>query len=56
VAVNLDDGGVDHGVFHVRVIRDRIENPFEDIALNPVAETRKDRVPFAEHLRQVAPR
>jgi hypothetical protein len=33
VAVNLDDRGVDHGVFHVRILRDRAEKPFEDIGL-----------------------
>src|SRR4051794_40488736 len=37
VAVHLDDGGIDHGVFHVRLIRDRIEQPFENIGSHPVA-------------------
>jgi hypothetical protein len=30
VAVDLDDGGVDHGVFHVGIVGDRVEQPLPD--------------------------
>src|SRR3954447_475971 len=33
----LDDGGVHRGVFHVRLIRDGIEKPFENVGFYPVA-------------------
>jgi len=33
--MDLDDGGVDHGVLHVRLIRSGIEKPFENIGFNP---------------------
>jgi hypothetical protein len=55
VTVDLDDGGVDHGVFHVRIIRHGIENPFEDIGFHPVAEAREHRVPVAEGGRKIPP-
>jgi hypothetical protein len=55
VAVDLDDGGVDHGVFHVRIIRHRVENPLEDPSFHPVAEAREHRVPFAEGGRKIPP-
>jgi hypothetical protein len=56
VAVDLDDGGVDHGVFHVRFIRTGLKKPDEDIGFDPVAVPLEDRVPLAEELRKVAPR
>jgi hypothetical protein len=52
----LDDGGVDHGVFHVRLIRGGIEKPFENIALHPVSKPLEDGVPGAELGWKVAPR
>ena len=52
----LDDGGVHHGVFHVRLIRDGIEKPLENIGFHPVAIPLEDGVPMAERGRQVAPR
>ena len=55
VAVRLDDGGIDHGVFHVRFIRDGIEQPFENIGSHPVAIPLEDGVPSAKRGRQVAP-
>ena len=48
VAVDFDDGGVDHGELHVRVVREGIENPLEDIGLYPVAEPLEHRVPVPE--------
>src|SRR5215208_3668690 len=48
VAVDLDDGGVHQGVFHVGLVRDGIEQPLPDIRLHPVAEAREDAVPVAK--------
>src|SRR6516165_1417200 len=55
VAVDLDDGGINHGVFHVRIIGDGLEQPLPDIRLRPVAEACEDTVPMAERDRQIAP-
>ena len=56
MAVDLDDGGVDHGVLHVRFLRGRIEKPFENIGFDPVSIALEDGVPRTEQRRQVAPR
>jgi len=56
VAVDLDDGSVDHRKLHVGIIRNGSENPFENIAVHPMAEPLEDRVPVPEILGQVAPR
>jgi len=53
--VNLDDRGVDHRVFHVRILRDRVEKPFEDIGLNPIAIAFENGVPIAKNRWKVAP-
>src|SRR5665213_3200634 len=53
--MDLDDGGIDHGVFHVGLIRDGIEKPFENITLDPVAIPLEDGVPRTEQRRQIAP-
>src|SRR3954471_411670 len=55
VAVDLDDSGVHHGVFHVRLIRGGIEKPLENVGFYPIAIPLEDGVPMAEHGRQVAP-
>jgi len=55
VAVNLDDGGIDHGVFHVGIVGDGVEQPLPDIRLHPVAEAREHTVPVAERGRQIPP-
>ena len=55
MAVNLDDGGVDHRVFHVRIVRHGVEHPLEHIGLHPVAKAFEDGVPLAEGGRQIAP-
>src|SRR6267378_707774 len=55
MAVDLDDGGVDHGVLHVRLLRGRIEKPFENIGFYPVSIPLEDGVPRAEQWRQIAP-
>jgi hypothetical protein len=48
MTVDLDDGGVDHGVFHVWVVRDGVEHPLEHIGFYPIAEAREGAVPVAE--------
>ena len=53
--MNLDDGGVDHGVFHVGIVGDGLEQPFPDICLRPVAEPREHAVPMSERRRQIPP-
>ena len=55
VAMDLDDGGVHHGVFHVRLVRGGIEKPFENIGAHPVAMPLEDGVPAAEERWQIAP-
>src|SRR5690554_1745252 len=55
VAVDLDDGGIDHGVFHVRLVGARFKNPSKNIGFHPVAVSLEDRVPFAEMRRQITP-
>ncbi|MGY3075486.1 hypothetical protein ACVWZZ_001857 [Bradyrhizobium sp. LM6.10] len=55
VAVDLDDGGVDHGVFHVGIVGDGLEQPLPDIRLHPVAKARECAIPVAEHRRQIPP-
>ena len=52
----LDDGGVNHGAFPVRRIRDGIEKLFEHIASHPVAIPLEEGVPAAKRARQIAPR
>src|SRR5271169_231204 len=54
--MDLDDGGVDHGELHIRIIRYSLEKPLENIGLHPVAIALEDRVPLAEKLGKVAPR
>src|SRR6478672_1183337 len=54
--MDLDDGGVDHGVFHVGVIGDGVEQPLPDIRLHPIAEAREYAVPVTERGRQIPPR
>jgi hypothetical protein len=56
MAVNLDDRRVHHGVFHVRVIRNRGEYPLERTCLDPIAEPLEHRVPLAKRRRQIPPR
>jgi hypothetical protein len=54
--MNLDDGGVDDCVFHVRLIRDGVEKSFENVGLNPIAVAFENRLPMAEKTQQVTPR
>ena len=54
--VHFDNRGIDHGVFHVWVLRDGIKKPFENIGFHPVPEADIHRIPFAEARWQVPPR
>jgi hypothetical protein len=56
MAVDLDDGCVDHGVLHVRLVRTGLEKSNENIAFDPIAVSLEDGVPVAEEDREVAPR
>ena len=53
--MSTHDSAVDHGVFVVRVGRQKLERPAPHTALGPSAEARVNRLPIAESLRQVAP-
>jgi hypothetical protein len=55
VAVNLDDGGVDHGVFHVRFVRAGIEKPLEDIGFGPITVPLEHGISLAKESRKIAP-
>ena len=48
VAMDFNDGAVDHGLLHVGVFGDGIEDASEDIAFDPVSEAFEDGVPVAE--------
>src|ERR1700747_66566 len=56
VAVDLDDSGVDHGVFHVRLVRAGFKKPDENVGFDPVAVSLEHGVPFAKKGGQIAPR
>src|SRR3546814_8073428 len=56
MTVHLDDCGIDHRIYHVRLLRDGVEQPLENIGLHPIPIALEHRVPFAERARQVAPR
>jgi hypothetical protein len=53
--VDLHDRCVNHGVFHIGVIRDGVEYPFENISFDPMAKSFEHGVPMTEILRQIAP-
>jgi hypothetical protein len=54
--VNLDDVGVHHGAFHLRIVRESVETRFENIGFRPFAEPLEDGVLVAERRRKVPPR
>ena len=54
--MDLDDGGVDHGVFHVWRVGAGLEKPGENIRFDPVAVALENSVPVAEERRKIAPR
>ena len=55
MAVNPDDRGIDHGVFHVGIVRDRLEHAFENMGLDPMAKALEDGVPLAKRCWQITP-
>ena len=50
-----DDGGVDHRVFVVRIVRQRLEKILPNAAFCPAREPRMNVLPMAEALGQIAP-
>ena len=56
VAVDLDDGGIDHGLLHVRRLRTGLEKPHENIGFDPIAISLEDGVPVAEKGRYISRR
>jgi len=56
VTVDLDDRGIDHGIFHVWLIRSGIEKMLENAGFAPIAVTHEHTVPLTELLRKVTPR
>jgi hypothetical protein len=53
--MELDDGGVDHGVFHVWRLRAGLEKLGENVRFDPVAVALENGVPVAEERRKVTP-
>ena len=56
VEADLHDLRVDHCVFQVRLVRERVEDALEDIGGTAVATASERRTPVAEPLRQIVPR
>jgi hypothetical protein len=54
--MNLHNRCVDHGIFHVRLIRAGLKKFHENIGFQPIALPFESRVPIAEQIRQIAPR
>jgi hypothetical protein len=55
VTVDLNDRGIDHGIFHVGLIRSGIEKMLENAGFAPIAITHEHTVPLTELLRKVTP-
>src|SRR5262245_44148698 len=55
MALHFDDGGVDHRVFHVGLVRAGIEEPLENIGFGPIAVALEDGIPLAKERRKIAP-
>jgi hypothetical protein len=53
--MDLDDRPIDHGVFHVRLVRGSIEQALENVGLDPIPKPLEHRVPLPEQRRQIAP-
>ncbi len=45
MATDRNDGGVDHGIFHVGIIRQHMENPLKNACFGPVIEALEHREP-----------
>jgi len=55
MAVDFDNGGINHGVFHVGFIRHRFKKPLKYISFYPVPVAFEDRIPVAKLRRQITP-
>src|SRR5258705_12755607 len=55
VAMDFDDRGVDHGVFHVWRVGAGLEKPGENIRFDPVAVALENSGPVAEQRRKITP-
>ncbi len=55
MTVNLHDHGIDHRIFHVRLVRAGIEYPLEQLGNAPVTKPAKGRAPVAEMYRRITP-
>ena len=53
--MSAHDGAVDHSVFVVGVLGQKLEDPLPDARLCPAAEAAVHVLPVAEALRQIAP-
>jgi hypothetical protein len=56
VAMDFDDSGVNHGVFHVWRVGAGLEKPGENVRFDPVAVALENSVPVAKERRKIAPR
>src|ERR1700681_150088 len=54
--MSSDDGGVDHRVFVVRIVSQRLDKTLPYAGLRPPREPRMNVLPMAEALSQIAPR
>ena len=54
--MSSDDGGVDHRVFVVRIVSQRLEKTLPNTALRPPREPRVNGLPVAEALGQIGRR
>ena len=55
MTVNLDDGGIDHGIFHVGAVAECREDLAETISLYPATVALEYTVPVAKFYGQIAP-
>ncbi len=55
MAMDFDNGGINHGVFHVRLIRHRLKKPLKNISFYPIPVALEDRIPVAKLCRQITP-
>jgi len=55
MAMDFDNGGVNHGVFHVGLIRHRLKKPLKNISFYPIPVALEDRIPVAKLCRQITP-
>lgn len=55
MAMNPNNGGIDHGVSHIGLVRDRVEHALENIGFYPIAKAFEDGIPVPKRKRQVPP-